>query len=201
MMLPASFATATPAGIEVETTITTSAFATWQFEDQEENVDIFVEPIFSDRTNYQLQLSYQRYDEAAQRIEFGKRFLEDDEFAIDKRLKSASVSAQLDICFAEHFDTESGDCTEIDETVLIDIQWQATGDLERDRFSDRDISDDGILVKATTTQFREAEATGSVGDEELGESSELNPANLQSEKTMCIATGERSCEEEIGEED
>jgi hypothetical protein len=182
----------------VHRTLIPNAFAFWDFESENENIDIFVQPIFTEDENPQLELQYQRYEDSGERIEFGKELLAQDDFQIDKRLREASLSTELDICLGENWDADSGECTQIDDTIEIDIQWEGTGDLERSSDSQKDVSDDGVLIKMFEHQFREADALGMINGENFGESTE---ANLQSDEVTCITTGQRTCDEDIEEEE
>ena len=182
----------------VHRTLIPNAFAFWDLESENENIDIFVQPIFTEDENPQLELQYQRYEDSGERIEFGKELLAQDDFQIDKRLREASLSTELDICLGENWDADSGECTQIDDTIVIDIQWEGTGDLERSSDSQKDVSDDGVLIKMFEHQFREADALGMINGENFGESTE---ANLQSDEVTCITTGQRTCDEDIEEEE
>jgi hypothetical protein len=182
----------------VNRTFIPNAFAFWDFESESENIDIFVQPIFTEDENPQLELQYQRYEDSGERIEFGKELLAEDDFQINKRLREASLSTELDICLGENWDAASGECTQIDDTIEIDIQWKGTGDLERSSDSQKDVSDDGVLIKMFEHQFREADALGIINGENIGESTE---ANLQSDEVTCITTGQRTCAEDIEEEE
>ena len=183
----------------VHRTFISNAFAFWDLESENENIDIFVQPIFTgEDEDPQIELLYQRYEDSGERIEFGKALLTEDEFEIDKRLTEASLSKELDICFRENWDPETGECTKIDDTIKIDVQWEGTGNLERSSDIQKDVSDEGILIKIFEHQFREAEASGTIDGEDLGESTE---ANLQSDQITCITTGERTCDEDIEEEE
>ena len=158
-----------------------------------------MQPIFTgEDEDPQIELLYQRYEDSGERIEFSKALLTEDEFEIDKRLTEASLSKELDICFRENWDPETGECTKIDDTIKIDVQWEGTGNLERSSDIQKDVSDEGILIKIFEHQFREAEASGTIDGEDLGESTE---ANLQSDQITCITTGERTCDEDIEEEE
>jgi hypothetical protein len=182
----------------IHRTFIPSAFAIWDLESESENIDIFVQPIFTEDENPQLELQYQRYEDSGERIEFGKELLAQDDFQIDKRLREASLSTELDICFGENWDAARGECTQIDDTIEIDIQWEGTGDLERSSDSQKDVSDDGVIFKMFEHQFGEADALGIIDGENFGESTE---ANLQSDEVTCITTGQRTCAEDIEEEE
>lgn len=183
----------------IHRTFLPSAFGFWDLESESENIDIFVQPLFTEDENPQLELQYQRYEDSGEHIEFGKELLAEDDFQIDKRLREASLSTELDICLGENWDAASGECIQIDDTIEIDIQWEGTGDLERSSDSQKDVSDDGVLIKMFEHQFRETTALGIINGENIGESTE---ANLQSDEVTCITTGQRTCAEDIeGEED
>ena len=184
----------------VHRTFVPNAFAFWDLESESENIDIFVQPIFTGEEDEdpQIELLYQRYEDSGERIEFGKKLLAENEFQIDKRLREASLSTELDICFGENWDPDSGECTKIDDTIKIEIQWEGTGDLERSSDTQKDVSDEGVLIKIFEHQFREAEASGSMDRKNFGESTE---ANLQSDQITCITTGQRTCAEDIEEEE
>jgi hypothetical protein len=55
-----------------------------------------------------------------------------------------------------------------------------------------------MLIKIHEDQFREAEASGTINNEDLGESRQ--ETCFQTEHITCITTGERTCDDGIEEE-
>lgn len=93
---------------------------------------------------------------------WGYMFTQEDVFEIDKKLESATLSP-VDI---ELFDWNTGTV----ETITIAAQWTGEGDVMKSSFKDISKYDDFMSKYSDKSSFREATATGSINDEDLGTS-------------------------------
>ena len=93
---------------------------------------------------------------------WGYMFTQEDVFEIDKKLESATLSP-VDI---ELFDWNTGTV----ETITIAAQWTGEGDVMKSSFKHISKYDDFMSKYSDKSSFREATATGSINDEDLGTS-------------------------------
>lgn len=93
---------------------------------------------------------------------WGYMFTQEDVFEIDNKLESATLSP-VDI---ELFDWNTGTV----ETITIAAQWTGEGDVMKSSFKDISKYDDFMSKYSDKSSFREATATGSINDEDLGTS-------------------------------
>lgn len=108
-------------------------------------------------------------------FKIGYLYTQEDIFDIDNRLKTAVLSP-VDIELYNYSDYTS-------EVVTINAQWEGTGDLEKGSY--KYISKYGNYMEkfSSSSSFREAQATGSIG-EDLGIS---DYANLVAFKSASIS--------------
>ncbi len=101
---------------------------------------------------------------------WGYMFTQEDVFTIDNKLESATLSPvdiELNACVYDS-DAETYICTE--ETVTIAAQWTGEGNVMKSSSSSIFKYDDFMSKYSDNSMFREATATGSINDVDLGPS-------------------------------
>ena len=103
---------------------------------------------------------------------FGFTTLSDSQFHIDRKLRSASVDADLTLegsrCVFDDDSDEGEDCEFFTADVAVSITWDGVGSITRSRFSHRESGDDFRFTFRSRTTSREALADGSItGDVNL----------------------------------
>lgn len=95
-------------------------------------------------------------------FKFGSTSTQEDVFSINKKLTTATLSpVQLDL-----FDYNTGGV----ETITVQAQWTGKGDLIRNSFKFMSKSGEFVAKFSDSSTIREATATGSINDDDLGTS-------------------------------
>lgn len=97
---------------------------------------------------------------------WGYMFTQEDVFTIDKKLESATLSPVDIELYVYDWNTD----TYTVETVTIAAQWTGEGDVMKSSSKSIFKYDDFVSKYSDKSSFREATATGSINDEELGTS-------------------------------
>lgn len=97
----------------------------------------------------------------------GYKFTEEDVFDVDNKLTTAILSpVKMDLCGWDWEDEEW-----IEESITIQSQWTGIGKIGTNSFRWQSKSGDFMAKYSSSSKFREAVATGSINDEDLGNSS------------------------------
>lgn len=105
-------------------------------------------------------------------FKFGSILTQENVFDIDKKLSTATISpVTLDL-----FDFSTGTM----ETITIQAQWTGFGDLTRNSFKFTSKSGEFIAKFSDNSVIRQATATGSIGDIDLGTSNFANIVKFKS---------------------
>ena len=95
-------------------------------------------------------------------FKFGSTSTQEDVFSINKKLTTATLSpVELDL-----FDYNTGEV----ETITVQAQWTGKGDLIRNSFRFMSKSGEFVAKFSASSTMREATATGSINDDDLGTS-------------------------------
>lgn len=93
----------------------------------------------------------------------GCLFTKDNVFKIDKKLNSASLSeVKIDLN-----DWNAGET----ETVTLKVDWTGEGDISTGSYKSSSTYDDYVSKSSSSSSHRQASATGSINDSDLGTSS------------------------------
>lgn len=96
--------------------------------------------------------------------QFGYVFTTEDVFDISKKLQTATLSP-INI---EVFTCGEFDCTS--EILTVDAQWTGVGELTKTKFKSSFTSENFRVKFSESTSFRQATATGTIGEQSLGDS-------------------------------
>lgn len=91
----------------------------------------------------------------------GYMFTKDDVFSIDKKLNSASLSS-VDV---EVYNWDTGKT----ETFTVTADWIGTGDISTGSYSSTSTDGDYKFRSTSSSTYREASATGSINNNDLGQ--------------------------------
>jgi len=101
---------------------------------------------------------------------WGYMFTQEDVFTIDKKLESATLSPVDIELYAYIYDSNTDTYTYTVETVIIAAQWTGDGDLMKSSSTSIFRYDDFFSKYSDKSSFREATATGSINEVDLGPS-------------------------------
>lgn len=148
-----------------------AAYAVWSEYSDGVYTDKFIQAMKSD-DGTDIYVDIMTYDEDTEvwSDKWGYMFTQEDVFTIDKKLEYATLSPVDIELYAYIYDPNTDTYTYTVETVTIAAQWTGEGDVMKS--SSRSIFkyDDYMSKYSDNSLFREATATGSINDVDLGPS-------------------------------